>query len=75
MMRSVLLMALIALLSACGEKPQLLGERTGKQDVAPYNGIGKGFTDENWKQRDKASWESHLKARGQYGQNDYSRMN
>ena len=24
---------------------------------------------------DKASWESHLKARSQYGQNDYTRMN
>ena len=75
MMRTLLLMALVALLSACGEKPQLLGERTGKKDEAPYTGTSKAFTDSGWKAGDKASWESHLKARGQYGQNDYSRMN
>ena len=75
MTRALWLMALVALLSACGEKPQLLGERTGKQDAAPFTGTGKAFTDSGWKEGDKASWESHLKARGQYGQNDYSRMN
>jgi hypothetical protein len=30
---------------------------------------------QQWKQGDKASWESQLKARNQYGQNDYTRMN
>ena len=75
MKRALCLIALAALLSACGEAPQLLGERVGKQDIAPYNGIGKGFSEESWKQRDQASWASHLKARAQYGQNDYTRMN
>jgi hypothetical protein len=29
----------------------------------------------DWKAGDKAGWESHLKAREQYSQNDYTRMN
>ena len=72
MKRAVCLMALAALLSACGEKPQTLG--TGK-DASPYSGTGKAFVETGWKPGDKASWESQLKARNQYGQNDYSRMN
>lgn len=62
-----------AALSACGESPQ--PHTAGKLDVAPYNGTGKAFVDADWKQGDKASWESHLKARTQHGQNDFSRMN
>ena len=65
--------ALAALLSACGEKPQTQG--AGKQDAAPHQGTGKAFVDGGWKQGDKASWESHLKARTQNGQNDYSKAN
>jgi major membrane immunogen (membrane-anchored lipoprotein) len=70
--RAVCLMAVAALLSACGEKPQTLG--TAK-DASPYSGTGKAFVETGWKPGDKASWESQLKARNQYGQNDYSRMN
>lgn len=66
-------LAVISVLTACGESRQTLG--AGKKDTAPYMGGGKVFTDSKWDQRDKASWESHLKARGQYGQNDYTRMN
>ena len=73
-MKHVLWMiALAALLSACGEKPQTLG--TGKQDAAPFEGTGKAFAAGGWKQGDKAGWESQLKARTQQGQNDYGRMN
>lgn len=73
-MKQVLwIIALAALLSACGEKPQTLG--TGKQDAPPYEGTGKAFAAGGWKQGDKASWESQLKARAQNTQNDYSRMN
>ena len=60
-------------LFACGEKPQAL--ETNKHDSAAYTGTGKGFVVKDWKQGDKTSWESQLKARGQYGQNDYTRMN
>jgi hypothetical protein len=64
---------LVMLLSACGETPQTLG--AGKLDVAPYNGTGKSFANQDWKQGDKTSWASHMKARTQRGQDDYSRMN
>lgn len=67
------IVAMAALLSACGETPQT--QSVGKQDAAPYQGTGKAFVDGGWKQGDKTSWESHLKARTQNGQNDYSRIN
>jgi len=66
------MVALAALLSACGEKPQTLG--TGK-DASSYTGTGKAFVAGGWKQGDKASWESQLKARGQNTQNEYSKTN
>ena len=60
-------------LTACGEKPQEL-VHTNK-DATASSGTGKAFVDGGWKAGDKASWESQLKARTQYGQNDFSRMN
>ena len=73
MNRSLWTLALLALLSACSEKPQTAASTTN--DRAPYMGTGKAFVEAGWKQGDKASWESHLKARSQYGQNDYTRIN
>ncbi len=58
-------------LTACGEKPQ-----TGKgirSDAPPYAGTGSNFTQPGWKAGDKSSWEAQLKARQQYGQNEYTR--
>jgi hypothetical protein len=73
-MKSVLMaLTLITALSACGEKPQAL--EANKHDSAAYTGTGKAFVITDWKQGDKTSWESQLKARSQYGQNDYTRMN
>ncbi|MEA3395439.1 MAG: hypothetical protein U9R55_12500 [Pseudomonadota bacterium] len=69
----LMLIAAVALLSACGEKPQTIGG--AKQDAAPYSGTGKPFVDAGWKPGDKASWESHLKARGQNSQNEYTKTN
>ena len=68
-----LLLTLIAAagLVACSDKPQTFG--TQAQDTAPS--VGKAYTVAGWKAGDKASWESQLKARAQYGQNDYSRVN
>lgn len=66
-------LAVAGSLTACGESPQT--QVGNKKDTAPYTGAGKVFSDSGWDQRDKASWESHLKARAQYGQNDYTRMN
>jgi ABC-type uncharacterized transport system auxiliary subunit len=67
------MLALTALLGACGEKPQTLDGQT--RDASPASGTGKAFTASGWKPGDKASWESQLKVRTQQGQNDYNRMN
>ena len=65
-------LAMAAALTACGEKPQ---EMDGtRADSAPYTGVGKSqYQQPGWKAGDKASWEQQLKARGQYGMNEYSR--
>lgn len=72
MKRLWLAVTVLAALGACGEKPQVL--QTGKKDAPAYTGTGKAFANQSWKQGDKASWESQMKARNQYGQNDYTRM-
>jgi major membrane immunogen (membrane-anchored lipoprotein) len=61
------------LLVACGEKPQGIG--AGKLDAPSYSGTGQAYAEKGWKQGDKASWESQLRARAQNGQNDYSKAN
>ncbi len=72
-MKSAFILVAVALtLVACGEQPQAL--ETSRRDSAAYTGTGLGFSDSAWKAGDQKSWESHLKARGQYGQNDYTRM-
>ena len=73
MKKTIGVIAVVLLLSACGERPQTAG--TGKPGSEPYKGTGTVFVQSGWKPGDKASWESHMKARGQYGQNDYTRMN
>ncbi|WP_296444141.1 hypothetical protein [Rhodoferax sp. UBA5149] len=73
MRHALWMLALAALLVACGEKPQTGG--VTKRDASAYSGTGKAFVDGGWKQGDQASWESHLKARTQQGQNDYNRIN
>ncbi len=64
----------LAMLSACGEKPQEMSSGV-KQDTAAFNGTGSLFIASGWKPGDKTSWESHLKARMQNSQNDYSKAN
>jgi uncharacterized lipoprotein len=64
----------VALLSACGEKPQEMGSAV-RQDTAAFNGTGSSFVASGWKQGDKASWEQHLRARAQNSQNDFSKAN
>lgn len=62
-----------AALSGCGEKPQ---EMDGtRADSAPYTGVGKSqYQQPGWTAGDKNSWEQQLKARAQYGMNDYTRV-
>ena len=73
MKSSLMIIACAALVSACGERVQT--GAAGKQDAPAYNGTNKAFVDAGWKQGDKTSWESHLKARGQNSQNEYSKTN
>ena len=61
-------------LSACSEKPQENGSGA-KLDQPPYDGTGvAAFTAPGWKAGDATSWQAELRARGQYGQNDYTRI-
>jgi hypothetical protein len=72
MSKFVLILVAAVFLVACGEKPQALG--ANKQDAAPHSGTGKPYAEGGWKAGDRTSWESQLKARAHYGQNDFSRM-
>jgi ABC-type glycerol-3-phosphate transport system substrate-binding protein len=73
MKKTLLILAAAAALVACGEKPQTTSG--AKQDSAPHTGTGKAFVESGWKQGDKTSWESQLKARGQNSQNEYTKTN
>lgn len=67
------LLVAAAALSACGEQPQAMGG--SRSDAAPFVGVGKSaFQQPGWKTGDKASWEQQLRARAQYGMNDYTRV-
>lgn len=67
--------ALVLALAACGEQPQVVTGSGVKQDAAPYTGVGKSqYVQDGWTAGDKGSWEQQLKARAQYGQNDYTRV-
>ena len=59
-------------LAACGEKPQTGGGVP--HDAPPYAGTGSQFTAPGWKAGDAGSWQQELKARMQYGQNEYNRV-
>ena len=69
----VSVLAALAGLSACGEKPQALG--THKADVASFQGAQNQFVAPGWKPGDRSSWEQGLKARMQNSQNEYSKTN
>ncbi|MBA4175996.1 MAG: hypothetical protein C0505_05470 [Leptothrix sp. (in: Bacteria)] len=62
--------ALLMGLAGCGEKPQVIGKRS---DQAPYATAAGAYRTGDWKQGDAASWERHLNARAQQGQNEYGR--
>ncbi len=67
------LVSAVALLGACGEKPQ--AATTKKSDATPSSGsLVPGYTAAGWKAGDATSWETHLKRRAE-GQNEHSRLN
>lgn len=61
----------VAVLTGC-ERPQTA---TGsKSDQPPYRGTtATAFADAGWQAGDRTAWAQHLRARAQYGQNEYSR--
>jgi hypothetical protein len=73
MKKTLTIVSAAFVLAACGEVDQSLGG--AKQDAPSYSGTGKAYVEPGWKAGDKTSWESKLKARGQYGQNEYTRVN
>ncbi len=70
MTRTSLLVLSVVALTACGEKAQTLGT---KNDATAFSGAANSFVDAGWTAGDKTSWEQHLRARAQYGQNVNSR--
>ncbi len=72
MMRLAGAVALCLVVGACGEEPQG-SNKVKKSDVGAYQGAAGTHTAAGWKAGDAASWEAQMKARAQYGQNEYSR--
>lgn len=71
---SIAVAALLGL-AACGEKSQAMNANGVKHDDTPFSGVGQSqYVQSGWKAGDKTSWEQQLKARAQYGQNDYQRI-
>ena len=70
-------MVSVAMVTAgCGDKPQDLNPGSAsKKDATAFSGTGSAYMAQGWKAGDKTSWEQHLKARAQNGQNDYTKAN
>ena len=68
--RLSLIVLSVAALTACGEQAETLGT---KNDATAYSGAENKFVEAGWTAGDKNSWEQHLRARAQYGQNDNTR--
>lgn len=70
---------IVAVLSGCGEKDQVIvyeqGKYQGKADTRPWeNDAGASlYTTSKWTKGDKSSWESALRSRNQ-SQNEYARV-
>ena len=73
-MHLILAAASVALLCACGDQTQIRGQGSS-QDAAAFQGTGKPYALQGWKQGDKTSWEQQLRTRTQNGQNDYAKVN
>ncbi len=69
-------LATVALLVACGEKPQTAGNSASKKsDAKASSGSVDGkYTAAGWTKGDQTTWETQLKTRAQQGQNEYARV-
>lgn len=73
MKRLVPLIAVAALVAACGEKPQTSGTAAvRKSDAQAFQGADNRYVASGWKTGDRASWEQQLRNRAQ-AQNEYTR--
>ena len=76
-MNKILLLTLAAfLLSACGEREQVIeGKRgyQGKRDTASWDNEPLAYGSGKWTKGDRTSWETQIKAR-QLGQNEDKRI-
>jgi hypothetical protein len=73
-LRLAVVLGLAAGLTACGQEASMTGSGP-KADQKSSAAEDNGYLEKTFPSGDKASWESQLKARAQYGQNDYSRVN
>ena len=70
--KALVMVAVATTLAACGEKPQGMGGV--KSDKSPHAGVGSSqYVVPGWKAGDANAWAQQLKARTQYGQNEYTR--
>jgi hypothetical protein len=65
--------AIVALLVACSEPPEIAAKAAKRPDVAPYMGANDGFMTKNWTPGNQASWIESIDKRNQ-NQNEYSRV-
>ncbi len=69
---AIVLLPLVLALAACSEKPQTASGAL--PDHAAYRGTGSNFMAPGWTAGDRNSWEQHMKARTQRGQNEFNRL-
>jgi hypothetical protein len=69
-------LASLLVLSACGEREQVMeGKRTyqGKRDTKAWDNAPLAYGSAKWNKGDEASWEAQIKSR-QAVQNEYNRI-
>jgi hypothetical protein len=65
--------AAVLALSACGDRTQT--NKSGVvTDTPSFQGTGKAYAVQGWKQGDKGSWEQQVKTRTQTTQNEYTKV-
>ena len=69
---AIIAAAAVFALSACTEKPQVLG--SNPNDQQPWAGSKYPYAAPGWKAGDKTSWQDELRVRTERGQNEYNRM-
>ena len=70
--RAALPLLSLAVLVACGERPQTTNVSAKKSDTRAYEGAQNAFVAPGWKVGDSGSWEEQLQARVRH-QNEYNR--